>query len=66
MIGEYAFSNSDFGLITKDSIAIPLVGVLVDAEIVGKSSRVKVAQKFENTNKKAILCKCKSIKKFKN
>lgn len=47
-------SYNGIGLIAKNSVAIPLVGVFADAKIIGKSSKVKITQKFKNTNKKAI------------
>ena len=54
MINEVELSYQDLGLMTKNSVAIPLVGVFADVEIIGKSSKVKITQKFKNTNKKAV------------
>lgn len=44
----------DIGLITKKSEMIPLIGVFANASIIGKNSKVKITQKFKNTDKKAI------------
>lgn len=38
-----------FGLLTRDSSPVPLVGVSVTGDIVGRGARVKVAQRFRNT-----------------
>lgn len=38
-----------FGLLTRDSSPVPLVGVNVTGDIVGRGARVKVAQRFRNT-----------------
>ncbi len=44
----------DIGLITKKSEMVPLIGVFANARIIGKNSKVKITQKFKNTDKKAI------------
>ncbi|MBN1298565.1 MAG: VWA domain-containing protein [Actinobacteria bacterium] len=44
----------DIGLINKKFQAIPLVGVYAQASIIGKNSKVKITQKFKNSNKKAV------------
>lgn len=38
-----------FGMLTRDSASVPLVGVNVTGDIVGRGARVKVAQRFRNT-----------------
>lgn len=38
-----------FGMLTRDSSPVPLVGVNVTGDIVGRGARVKVAQRFRNT-----------------
>ncbi len=49
---EYA---GNIGLITKNGEEIiPLIGVFVEAAIIGKSSKVKITQKYKNNGKRAV------------
>ena len=49
---EYA---GNIGLITKTGEeTIPLIGVFAEAAIIGKSSKVKIIQKYKNNGKKAV------------
>jgi Ca-activated chloride channel family protein len=43
-----------YGLITKEDIQIPLVGVDVYADIIGRGARVKISQKFINKEEKSL------------
>ncbi len=53
MINSYA-EIMDAGLWTKNGEAVPLKGVLVNADIIGKSSKVIVTQQFKNEGRRAI------------
>lgn len=44
----------DCGLLTRESVAIPLKGVQVTGAIIGRSARVKVKQHFSNSESKAV------------
>lgn len=39
-------SSELYGLITKEKVQVPLVGVNVHADIVGRGTKVKITQKF--------------------
>jgi len=40
--------DKNFGLMTKDQKPIPLTGVFADVKIIGKTAKIKIAQKFKN------------------
>ncbi len=46
--------NSDMGLLARDGAPIPLLGVRVDGDILGRGARVRVLHKFKNTETKPI------------
>ena len=54
MANIYSPLYRDIGLTTKNLKSIPLIGVFVEAEIMGKNSKVKIIQKFKNTDTKSI------------
>lgn len=47
-------NEESFGLLTKDSVAIPLTGVEVKGDITGRAAKVKVKQCFINREDKAV------------
>lgn len=46
--------NELVGLITREMVPVPLTGVTVEGEIVGRGARVKVTQEFANQEATAI------------
>ena len=46
--------DKNFGLMTKDQKSIPLTGVFADVKIVGKTAKIKIAQKFKNMDSSPI------------
>jgi len=46
--------KSDCGLLTRESVVIPLEGVEVRGALIGRSARVKVKQHFKNNESKAV------------
>lgn len=47
-------SNDSYGLFTKETATVPLEGVEVFSDIVGRSARVKIVQKFTNKENKPV------------
>ncbi len=46
--------NNQYGLISLESRQIPLTGVQVDGNILGRGARIRVSQKFENQESTAV------------
>jgi Ca-activated chloride channel family protein len=43
--------DEKFGMLTEKNVALPLLGVRVSGEITGRSARVRMAQRYRNTEK---------------
>jgi Ca-activated chloride channel family protein len=46
--------NELLGLLTKECVSVPLLGVKVEGDILGRGARVRVSQRFRNNDEKAI------------